>query len=333
MYYTLSIGKKYIKIVCILCVILVITLFIHTFADKHHNKPHVNAIDDHLDTFADQLSGDLVFSDANSDNITGFKTPIVPNVVHYVVLDNVYMDFIHFVSIKSVLRHQKPQKIIIHCNCHHMKGKYWSQLMSGSDGHLIHVRHIQKPVTIFGKKLSSVYHMADIVRIQVMITFGGIFIDNDVYVVKSLDPFLRFEFTIGWPPNESIGNQVLIGHKNARFLKLWYESYHKYRPTRWYYNAGQLPTSDILGPKPSLVHRVSHAFGVHNLVPMLYNDLYPFWDNNFFAIHLLARHKSYLVPNDMITTFNEHNIKTYNKTFGQMARLVLFGTTDIIADH
>lgn len=122
----------------------------------------------------------------------------------------------------------------------------------------------------------------------------------------------------------------MIAHKNARFLKLWYESYKFYRPTRWYYNAGHLPTNKFLVPNPGLVHRVKYEFGVHNLVPMLYNDLYPFWQEKFYAIHLLSRHRSYLVPNDKIQYFNEHNIKTYNKTFGEMARLVLYGTKNLI---
>jgi hypothetical protein len=63
---------------------------------------------------------------------------------------------------------------------------------------------------------------------------------------------------------------------------------------------------------------------------MLYNDLYPLWQQKFFTIHLLSRHRSYLVPNDQIIYFNELNIKTYNKTFGQMARLVIYGTKDLI---
>jgi hypothetical protein len=75
---------------------------------------------------------------------------------------------------------------------------------------------------------------------------------------------------------------------------------------------------------------VKYEFGVQNLVPMLYNDLYPLWEHKFYTIHLLSRHRSYLVPNDKIIFFNELNIKTYNKTFGQMARLVIYGTKNLI---
>ncbi|XP_054157380.1 uncharacterized protein LOC128955733 [Oppia nitens] len=287
---------------------------------------------DIVDTNIESQYRDIVFTDYNSNNVTGFGSSVVPNIVHYVVLDNPYMDFSHYVSVLSVLRNQKPVSVVFHCNCDRLRGRYWEKLMSLSDSHRLQLRSIVKPVFIFGKKLSSVYHQSDIVRIDIMMRFGGIFLDNDVYVVKSLDIFRKYEFTIGWPLDENIGTQILIGHKNARFPRLWYESYKKYRPTRWYYNAGQLPTQDILNPKPSLVHREPRSLGVQNLVPMLYNDMYPLWEQNFYTIHLLSRHKSYLVPNDPIVLFDERNIRTYNKTFGQMARLVLFDSKDLISN-
>jgi len=53
-----------------------------------------------------------------------------------------------------------------------------------------------------------------------MIKYGGIYLDNDVYVVRSLDKYRRFEIAMGWPEGENLGSQVIIAHKDARFLKL-----------------------------------------------------------------------------------------------------------------
>ena len=201
----LSFGKKYLKILTILTTILIISIFIHLFSNKDKTDLKSNEV---IDKYLIDGYDSLQFDDKNSDNTTGFATNIVPNVVHYVVLDNPYMDFNHFLSVKSVLKNQNPNQIIIHCNCDDLKGSYWSKLTTVSqtaDNRRIVVRKIRKPETIFGKKLSSVYHMSDIVRIEIMMTFGGIFLDNDVYVVKSLDRFRRFEFSIGWPQNEFIG--------------------------------------------------------------------------------------------------------------------------------
>lgn len=77
----------------------------------------------------------------------------------------------------------------------------------------------------------------------------------------------------------------------------------------------------------NLVHRVKLQFGVHYLLPLLYRERYPFWEKEFYAVHLLSRHRSH---SDGIGYFNEENIKGYNRTFGEMARLAYYGSKDMI---
>ena len=36
--------------------------------------------------------------------------------------------------------------------------------------------------------------------------YGGMYLDNDIYVINSLDKYRRFEFVLGWPDGEWIGN-------------------------------------------------------------------------------------------------------------------------------
>ena len=66
--------------------------------------------------------------------------------------------------------------------------------------------------------------------------FGGIYLDNDVYVLKNMDKFRVFEMCLGVDPKSikkkelTLGNQVMVAHKNARFLRIWYESYRQYDP-------------------------------------------------------------------------------------------------------
>jgi hypothetical protein len=68
--------------------------------------------------------------------------------------------------------------------------------------------------------------------------------------------------TLNWDENQYLGSQILIGHKNSRFLKLYLESYRNYDRNQWYYNAGDLPTISILYKNPELVHRVKREFAV-----------------------------------------------------------------------
>jgi hypothetical protein len=129
--------------------------------------------------------------------------------------------------------------------------------------------------------------------------------------------------TLGWPEGHYLGTQVLVAHKDARFLRLWLETYRQYYPNRWYFNAGEKPTREVLWFKPELVHRVKVLFGVQGLSEELYRSNE--WDEwrNFYAVHLLIRHRWYL--DSLWNMFwwpqlNEDNIRDYPKPFGNMAR-------------
>ncbi len=58
--------------------------------------------------------------------------------------------------------------------------------------------------------------------------YGGIFLDNDVFVINSLNKYLNFEMVVSWDrPFETrgLGVQVILAHKNARLLKAHYDQY------------------------------------------------------------------------------------------------------------
>jgi mannosyltransferase OCH1-like enzyme len=83
--------------------------------------------------------------------------------------------------------------------------------------------------------------------------FGGIYLDRDVLVFKSLDPFRKFEMTLDYQIDENskaMGNQVQIAHKRARFLRLYLQTYKKYDGSQWYWNAGWFPKQTIIDKYP-----------------------------------------------------------------------------------
>jgi hypothetical protein len=189
------------------------------------------------------------------------------------------------------------------------------------------------------------WHAADIVRIKVLMKFGGIYLDQDMYVVKSLDTFRKFEITVHWIDKFDMAPGILIANQNARFLKLYLKSYRKYNSSDWDYNCCILPVESILSKYPYLVHRVEVEFGTHSptVCPKLYSVYYPNCINEYYTIHLFMRDHNvtllgctdwdfgYKYP--PVMTFDEENIKTLNVTFGEMARLVLYGAKTKIKDE
>ena len=75
--------------------------------------------------------------------------------------------------------------------------------------------------------------------------YGGIYLDNDIYVINKLNKYLHFEFVLGWPDGEWIGNMMLMGHRDARFITQFIDTYKNFRSDVWYYNGGEKPVREV----------------------------------------------------------------------------------------
>jgi hypothetical protein len=269
------------------------------------------------------------FDGFNNETGTSDGEYIVPNIIHFLFFDITELSFVDAVCVLAAFKNHRPEKIYFHTNMEEFSGHYWEKLQN-TPGLTITIKKVTLPDRIFGQKFSSSYHRwhaGDVTRILILMQYGGIFLDNDSYLVRSLDEFRKFEMTLGWPEGQFLGTQVLVAHKDARFLRLWLESYRQYYPDRWYFNAGEKPTREVLLYRPELVHRVKVLFGVQGLSEELYRtEDWHEW-RRFYAVHLLIRHRWYL--DDFWNLFwwprlHENNIKDYPKSFGEMAREAYF---------
>ena len=180
---------------------------------------------------------DLTFSDG-FNNETGANGFIVPNIVHYIRFKQPRFTFVEYICIRSALIHHHPDYIFIHTDERDgFKGKYWRWIQKEADlFSRIRILSIEAPSEIFGQKLSEKWkllHGSDIARARTMIKYGGIYLDNDVYVIRSLDKYRKFELALGWAQNDTMGTQVIIAHRNCRFLPLWLETYRDYHSDDW----------------------------------------------------------------------------------------------------
>lgn len=271
------------------------------------------------------------FDSISISNTTGTVdgSYLVPNHVHFVRFGEPTFTFVHLITVLAAFKNQKPDKIFFHCN-HNLTfiGPYWevlTKLKPFMD--IVKFEYVEEPTEIFGQIISPgwrKFHGSDLTRIRVLIKYGGIYLDNDSYVIKSLNDFRKYEMTLNWDENQFLGSQVLLAHKDARFLKLWLESYRNaYRKDLWYYNAGERPTKEILWKRPQLVHRVKVQFGADTkFIHYIFQKQWPEW-RNMYAVHLLYSHQYLLKSLSAKATFpvqlNETNIGYYPVTFRDMA--------------
>lgn len=175
----------------------------------------------------------------NFDNVTGAEHFIVPNIIHFIRFQTFELNFVDYMVLLAAMRNHKPDQFFFHTDVEDVQftGKFWGLVKQDEDlWSRIKVFFLEAPAEIFGQKLNEgwrFYHGSDIGRIHVLMKYGGIYVDNDAYVIRSLDKYRKFEFVINWDENQFMGTQVIIAHKDARFLPLWLESYRDYRSDKW----------------------------------------------------------------------------------------------------
>jgi mannosyltransferase OCH1-like enzyme len=266
------------------------------------------------------------------DNETGAFSYIVPNIIHFIRLNKANFSFTDIIAIRAAHVAQKPDAIYIHTDIKQFEGKYWNQLQKKwpDTYKLIRTIPTEIPLRIFNRSISEGYkfhHASDIIRYRLLSEYGGIYLDNDAFVIHNLNKYRKYEMTIEWNPQQYLGNQVLIGHRDARFLRHCIETFRDYRSDLWYYNGGELPTTAVLYKHPEFIHRVIQKFGTDTDIS--YHLFTQNWDKwkEFDAIHLLLNHRHYMYKENykLYPEFNEHTILKYNFTFGEMARLIYYG--------
>ena len=191
------------------------------------------------------------------DNNTGTLdgSNIVPNCVHFIMFENTNTTYVTAVCVMAAFKNQRLEKIFFHTKIKESAGPHCIKIRV-TLGSVLDIRHVDMPTNIFGQKLKEEWlpwHAGDITRIRVLMHYGGIFLDNDSYIVRSLDVFRRYEMIIGITDRDYLGTQILIARNDARLLKLWLGSYRIYHPEEWYMNAGEKPMREILAYRPELV--------------------------------------------------------------------------------
>ncbi|XP_063412061.1 uncharacterized protein LOC134694887 [Mytilus trossulus] len=242
---------------------------------------------------------------------------LVPNLVHYIWFSKREMNFYHFLSFLSASRFLDPCLILVHGD-HLPFGTYWEYLLT-----LVpNIMHVQKspPEDIFGKPFGFIEHKADIARIQALQRFGGIYIDTDEIILRSLDPLRKYPVTLSRAVDYNLSNGLILAERNATFLNIWYSKYKTYDKSQWGYHSTIVPF--LLSKKyPDLIHVENKTFvrPSWQQLPLLFEKNFD-WSKNY-GIHLYIRFYKF--------THDFNDIKYLNTTMGSVGRHVLYGSKEL----
>ena len=169
--------------------------------------------------------------------------PRIPKTLHLVF--GMRPDFggkpwslIHHVCLSSAVQRLQPDRVLFHY-AHEPAGAWW-QLSRP----LVTLNRIAAPDSVFGNPLTHVAHMADVVRMQILIEHGGIYLDTDVLVQRSFDELLEHSVVMGRECAcgfDGLANAVILAEPQAPFLRRWYEEYRSFDGRDWNEHSVLLP--------------------------------------------------------------------------------------------
>jgi hypothetical protein len=134
---------------------------------------------------------------------------------------------VHYVCLKSAIERIRPREIFFYCD-QEPNGPWWD-ITRG----LVTLEKMAAPREIWGNPLIHPAHRADVVRLEKLLTRGGIYLDVDVFVHKTFDDLLEHRAVLG--EQLSLGrirglcNAVILAEPQSPFLARWHSSYRSFR--------------------------------------------------------------------------------------------------------
>jgi hypothetical protein len=157
---------------------------------------------------------------------------MIPKILHYCFglssgFGEKKWSLVHHVCLKSAVERIKPTDVRFYCE-HEPEGPWWDLSRK-----LVSIEKITAPQEIFGNPLTHVAHQADVVRLEKLLTMGGIYLDIDVLVHKDFADLLDYHAVMG---EQHVGgtvrglcNAVILAEAQAPFLSRWLAAYRSFR--------------------------------------------------------------------------------------------------------
>ena len=145
---------------------------------------------------------------------------MIPNNLHYVHLSHSGRPWRlhHYLSVKSAYIRGGFDSITIWVDSI-PEGKWWELTEK-----MVNIQQVVPPTEIFGKPITQEAHKSDVIRLQVLIQYGGVYVDTDTIFVKSFKDLLNNKVVLGQQNvngSEGLCPAVILSEPNSVFLTNW----------------------------------------------------------------------------------------------------------------
>ncbi|CAH1784266.1 unnamed protein product [Owenia fusiformis] len=200
-----------------------------------------------LDNAFGRAARDIFYGSPEVPKVRHSTKELAPNIAHMVLLGGRKMEYICYIGMLSILHIVKVEKLYIHGDKVPI-GDLWEKI--SKDKRVEYVFH-DLPKSVYSTEDNFLpQHVSDMMRVDIMIKYGGLYVDTDAIFVKPLDDYIRgydvvatYDWATGWvPPWPDIINfGVTLGKRGAPFWHLFQHSMKDWWEKNWSYNGLQKP--------------------------------------------------------------------------------------------
>lgn len=229
---------------------------------------------------------------------TGIDEYLVPNYIHYYRYGSAASDLLltDALCLLAAFHVQQPDRIFVHTDNvpstvdSFSKSRYGQKLLKvpGFEK-VLYIQEYPQPKHVFGIPFTAKYkewHISDIARLRILRKYGGIFLDNDAYLVRNVNHLRKKELSIGLlSGSRSIENTILVSHRDSQVLKMILTSFMYYSPdVPSHYSSKQV--ADIFHSMNTVVNIVDNCILESSLKHLMSDSIPDSSDNS--QVHVLS---------------------------------------------
>jgi mannosyltransferase OCH1-like enzyme len=144
------------------------------------------------------------------------------NIFHFIWVKGCrQFSMIHYITIKTIIETQKDYVIYVYNDIEPQENIWWEKAKN-----FIKIKQITMPKIINSQYIPYPQHIADLMRICIIYEIGGIYVDSDLLLLKSIDDLCDVDKVVMVQESErKLWNGLIIAPAKHSFFKRWIREY------------------------------------------------------------------------------------------------------------
>lgn len=226
----------------------------------------------------------------------------------------------HYIAIMSVFKYWNPFAIYLISDTSFPTGdNLFKKIVNEVKPGLMKCRDAS---AVYGNLIKEKEHKADVIRLEMLLMHGGMYVDTDVFAFKSLDELIYatiYSSVMAQEDNRGLNNGVILSKKCSPFLLNWYRQYSTFKRWKWNDHSIKLPLHLYRQNKRELLVTENFDVSWNNNSAFFRPALGQKYSEKYFCKHLYIRD----TPQERLKL---EDLQSEDSDYGRICRAILNGS-------